>query len=174
MLRWAEKFRFEGLALAASHPHLARRETLMAYTFSGSFDRDYGFASTPSRRERIARIDALASLLDTAFILPGTNVRFGLDAIIGLVPGIGDAITTAMSLYIVHEARQIGAPRHVILRMLANVMLDGIVGAVPVVGDAFDVLWRANRRNMRLLQNWLDREGRYGAVFTNGSGKAGN
>jgi hypothetical protein len=143
----------------------------MAYTFSGRFDRDYGFYSTPSRHERIARIDALATLLDTAFILPGTNVRFGLDAIIGLVPGIGDVITTAMSLYIVHEARQLGAPRHVVLRMLANVMLDGLVGAVPVVGDAFDVLWRANRRNMRLLQSWLDREGRYGAVFTNVGGK---
>jgi len=132
----------------------------MAYTFSDGIDRDYAFYSTPSPRERIARIDALATLLDTAFILPGTNVRFGLDAIVGLVPGIGDVITTAMSLYIVHEARQVGAPPHIILRMLANVMLDGIVGAVPVVGDAFDVLWRANRRNMRLLQSWLDREGR--------------
>jgi len=150
---------------------LGARETLMAYTYSGTFDREYRFGSTRSRYERIGRIDALATLLDTAFILPGTNVRFGLDAIIGLVPGIGDAITTAMSLYIVHEARQLGAPGHVILRMLANVVLDGIVGAVPVVGDAFDVLWRANRRNMRLLQNWLDREGRYGAVFTNAGGK---
>ena len=91
----------------------------MAYP-SGIFDREYNFGSTRSRRERVARIDALASLLDTAFILPGTNVRFGLDAIIGLVPGIGDAITTAMSLYIVHEARQLGAPRHVILRMLGQ------------------------------------------------------
>ena len=142
-----------------------------AYTFSDGIDRDYAFYSTPSRRERVARIDALSTLLDTAFILPGTNVRFGLDAIVGLVPGIGDVITTAMSLYIVHEAHQVGAPFHIILRMLANVMLDGIVGAVPVVGDAFDVLWRANRRNMRLLQNWLDREGRYGAVFTNAGGK---
>ena len=62
-----------------------------------------------------------------------------------------------MSLYIVHEARQLGAPRHVIVRMLANVMIDGFVGAVPLVGDAFDVLWRANRRNMRLLQDWLRR-----------------
>jgi len=132
----------------------------MTYTYSSGFDRNYGFRSAASHRDRIARIDALATLLDTAFILPGTNVRFGLDAIIGLVPGIGDAITTVMSLYIVHEARQLGAPRHVILRMVANVMLDGIVGAVPVVGDAFDVLWRANRRNMRLLQNWLEREGR--------------
>jgi Domain of unknown function (DUF4112) len=115
------------------------------------------FARPRSRHDRIARIDALATLLDTAFILPGTNVRFGLDALIGLVPGIGDAITTVMSLYIVHEARQLGAPRHLLLRMLANVALDGIVGAVPVVGDAFDVLWRANRRNMRLLQDWLQR-----------------
>jgi Domain of unknown function (DUF4112) len=100
----------------------------------------------------------LATLLDTAFILPGTNVRFGFDAIIGLVPGIGDAITTAISLYIVHEARQLGAPLHVIMRMLANVAIDGFVGAVPVFGDAFDVMWRANRRNVRLLREWLARE----------------
>jgi uncharacterized protein DUF4112 len=84
---------------------------------------------------------------------PGTNVRFGLD--VGLVPGIGDIITTAMSLYIVHEARELGAPGHLIARMLANVALDGIIGAVPLIGDVFDVLWRANRRNMRLLQGWL-------------------
>jgi hypothetical protein len=95
--------------------------------------------------------------MDTAFIIPGSNVRFGLDALIGLVPAIGDAITTAISLYIVHEARQLGAPRHVVLRMLGNVALDGLVGAVPLVGDAFDVIWRANRRNMRLLQEWLAR-----------------
>jgi hypothetical protein len=113
-----------------------------------------------SRRERIARIDALATLLDTAFILPGINVRFGLDALIGLVPGIGDAITTAMSLWIVHEAHQLGAPKHVVARMLGNVALDSVVGAVPLIGDAFDVVWRSNRRNMRLLQDWLDREDR--------------
>jgi hypothetical protein len=132
----------------------------------GGFTRDHGFdfARTRSRAERIARLDALATLLDTAFILPGTNVRFGLDALIGLVPGIGDAVTTAMSLYIVHEARQLGAPRHVLLRMLTNVALDGFIGAVPLVGDAFDVLWRANRRNMRLLQQWLAREDRFPAL----------
>jgi len=123
----------------------------------------YGFDFTRlrSREERVARLDALATLLDTAFILPGTNVRFGFDALIGLVPGIGDAITTAISLYIVHEARQLGAPAHLILRMLANVALDGFVGAVPLVGDAFDVLWRANRRNVRLLREWLAREDAY-------------
>jgi hypothetical protein len=113
-----------------------------------------------SRRERVARLDALARLLDTAFILPGTNIRFGIDALIGLVPGIGDAITTAMSLWIVHEAHQLGVPKHVIARMLGNVALDSVVGAVPLIGDAFDVMWRSNRRNMGLLQDWLDRQER--------------
>ena len=124
--------------------------------------RNYGFdfARPQSRGERIARLDGLATLLDTAFVIPGTNIRFGIDAMMGLVPGIGDAITTAMSLYIVHEARQLGAPRHLIARMLANVALDGVVGAVPFLGDAFDVMWRANRRNMTLLRNYLDREAR--------------
>ncbi|MEA2982627.1 MAG: hypothetical protein QOF09_4450, partial [Alphaproteobacteria bacterium] len=89
-----------------------------------------------------------------------TNIRFGFDAMIGLIPGIGDAITTVMSLYIVQEARALGAPRHVIARMLANVALDGIVGAVPFLGDAFDVMWRANRRNMTLLRNHLAGEAR--------------
>jgi hypothetical protein len=120
----------------------------------------FDFSRGQSRAERIARLDALANLLDTAFIFPGTNVRFGLDAIIGLVPGIGDAITTVISLYIVREARALGAPRHVVARMLGNVALDGVVGAIPLLGDAFDVMWRANRRNMVLLRKHLDREAR--------------
>ncbi len=120
----------------------------------------FDFSRPQSRAERIARLDALANLLDIAFFVPGTNIRFGVDALIGLIPGIGDAITTALSLYIVHEARQLGAPRHLIARMLANVALDGVVGAVPFLGDAFDLMWRANRRNMALLRNHLDREAR--------------
>jgi hypothetical protein len=117
----------------------------------------FDFTRPQSRASRIARLDALAALLDTAFILPGTSIRFGADALIGLVPGIGDTITTLMSLYIVHEAHQLGAPRRLIMRMLGNVALDGVVGAVPLVGDAFDVVWRSNRRNMALLRDWLDR-----------------
>jgi hypothetical protein len=113
-----------------------------------------------SRSARIARLDALATLLDTALVIPGTGVRFGLDALIGLFPVVGDIITTALSLFIVHEAYQLGAPRHVIARMLGNVALDGVFGAVPLVGDAFDVLWRANRRNVRLLREWLDQRRR--------------
>jgi hypothetical protein len=124
---------------------------------------DFGFddlARPRSRDARIARIDALATLLDTALVIPGTSVRFGLDALIGLFPVVGDIITTALSLFIVHEAYQLGAPGHVIARMLGNVVLDGVFGAVPLVGDAFDVLWRANRRNMLLLREWLDHERR--------------
>jgi Domain of unknown function (DUF4112) len=148
------------LALAVEHPHLAaRRMATMTYTHA-TYDRGFDFARPRSRHERIARLNALATLFDTALVIPGINVRFGLDALIGLVPGIGDVITTLLSLYIVHEARQLGAPRHLLVRMMGNVALDGIVGAVPLVGDAFDVMWRSNRRNMRLLQNWLDRDDR--------------
>jgi hypothetical protein len=130
---------------------------------TSAYARDFGvgdFAGPRSHRARIARMDALATLLDSALVIPGTGIRFGLDALIGLVPGIGDAVTTAMSLFIVHEAYQLGAPGHVIARMLCNVALDGMIGAVPLAGDAFDVIWRSNRRNMRLLREWLEREGR--------------
>src|SRR3569833_1150272 len=102
-------------------------------SFSGI---NFDISPPQSRAARIARIDALATLLDTAFLVPGTNIRFGIDALIGLVPGIGDAITTLMSLYIVREARALGAPRHLIVRLLVNVALDGVVGAVPLLGDA--------------------------------------
>jgi hypothetical protein len=124
---------------------------------SGTADFAFDTQGSMSREARIARIDALANLLDTAVLIPGTNIRFGLDAVIGLIPGIGDAITTVLSLYIVNEARALGAPPLLVARMVANVALDGIVGAVPLVGDAFDVAWRANRRNMKLLRDHLDR-----------------
>jgi Domain of unknown function (DUF4112) len=131
----------------------------MPRTYAGVFV-DYDFApGVRSSRETLARLDRLARLLDTALVIPGTNIRFGADAVIGLVPGIGDTITTALSLWIVYEAHQLGAPRELLMRMAANVAIDGFVGAVPVVGDAFDVLWRANRRNMRLLREWMEREG---------------
>jgi len=110
-----------------------------------------------SRRERIARLETLASWLDTALVIPGTSVRFGLDALLGIVPGIGDAITTAVALFIVHEARQLGAPLHLVLRMLGNVAIDGLLGAIPLAGDVFDVFYRANLRNVRILREWLER-----------------
>jgi hypothetical protein len=110
--------------------------------------------------DALARLDFLATLLDSAFLIPGTNVRFGLDGIIGLVPGIGDAITTAMSAWIVYEAKQLGVPKHVLARMIGNVALDGLVGAVPLAGDVFDVMFRANRRNIKLLREHLEKKRR--------------
>ena len=117
------------------------------------------FIGSPSRRERIARLEAVADLLDTAFVIPGTGIRFGVDSMLGLVPGIGDAVTSALSLWIVYEAHQLGARPHIIARMVANIAVDGLIGAVPVVGDAFDVAWRANRKNVRILRQHLARRG---------------
>ena len=110
------------------------------------------------REQRLARLEAVAKLLDVAFILPGTNIRYGIDGLIGLIPVVGDIIATALSLWLVREARALGAPWHITARMLANVAVQGVVGAVPVAGDAFDVLFRANMRNARLLRRWLDRQ----------------
>ncbi len=127
--------------------------TAHAYQTGSSFSR------AASRSQRVKRLESIATLLDTAFVVPGTSIRFGFDGLIGLVPGIGDAVTTILSLYIVHEAWQLGAPGRVLTRMLANVALDGFIGAVPVAGDVFDVMWRANKRNVRILREWLDRDG---------------
>jgi len=113
-----------------------------------------------TREQRLARLDALAKLLDIAFILPGTNIRYGIDGIINLIPVIGDIITTAISLWLVREARALGAPWYVTARMLGNVAIQGVVGTVPVAGDAFDVMFRANIRNVRLLRRWMDKQPR--------------
>ena len=92
------------------------------------------------------------------FIIPGTNMRFGVDGLVGLIPGIGDALTTVISLWLVKEAHALGAPGHLVARMLGNIAIDGVVGAVPILGDAFDLVWKSNRRNMHLLRRHLDRE----------------
>jgi hypothetical protein len=114
-----------------------------------------------TREQRLARLDAVAKLLDIAFIVPGTNIRYGIDGIIGLIPVVGDIIATALSLWLVREARALGAPWHVTARMLGNVAVQGVIGTVPVAGDAFDVLFRANMRNVRLLRRWMDRQPRW-------------
>jgi hypothetical protein len=134
-------------------------EALRGATFQDGQFSFRGFGSEAlSREQRLARLDALARLLDAAFVLPGTNIRYGLDGLIGLIPVVGDVIATAISLWIVREARELGAPWHVTARMLGNVALDGAVGLVPVLGDAFDVVFRANIRNMRLLRRWIDKQ----------------
>src|ERR1700731_3858110 len=113
-----------------------------------------------TREQRLARLDAVAKLLDIAFIVPGTNIRYGIDGLIGLIPVVGDVLATAFSLWLVKEARALGAPWYITARMLGNVAVQGVIGTVPVAGDAFDVLFRANMRNVRLLRRWMDRQPR--------------
>jgi hypothetical protein len=117
------------------------------------------FRSAESKRAALARIDMLSKLFDTAFILPGTNVRFGVEAVMRLVPGIGDAAASALSCYLLYEAHRLDVPQHVFARLVANVALEGIVGAVPVLGDLFDVGFRANRRNVAILKEHFERQG---------------
>jgi hypothetical protein len=109
--------------------------------------------------QSIVRLEALARLMDGAFVIPGTSIRMGLDGIIGLIPVAGDLMAGLISSYLIWEARQLGASRWVIARMMANTLLDTTVGAIPVVGDAFDVLFRANMKNMALLRRHMDKRG---------------
>ena len=104
----------------------------------------------------VSRARALARLLDDAVRIPGTKIGIGIDPLIGLVPGIGDIIGGAMSGYILLVAAQEGVPRSVLLRMLGNLAVDSVVGTVPFVGDLFDVGMKANRRNVNLLERYLD------------------
>jgi Domain of unknown function (DUF4112) len=107
--------------------------------------------SAPDSSRRLQRLRVLAWLLDNSIPLPG-GYRIGLDALIGLVPGIGDAAAALLAVYIVHEARNLGAPNSLLLRMLGNLLIDAMVGAVPFAGDLFDAAYKANLRNLALLE----------------------
>ncbi|MBI3898707.1 MAG: DUF4112 domain-containing protein [Gammaproteobacteria bacterium] len=103
------------------------------------------------------RLRQLAWLLDSSIAIPGTRLTIGVDALIGLLPILGDLIGALLSSYIIGEAARLGAPKIVLMRMAFNVGVDGVVGAIPFAGDVFDVAWKANQRNVRLLNDWLDR-----------------
>ena len=104
---------------------------------------------------KVTRLRRLSHLLDKAIRIPGTNFRIGLDPLLGLIPGGGDTITGALSAYIIFEAARMGLPRNILGQMIANVLVDSLVGSVPVVGDLFDVGWKANVRNIALLERHL-------------------
>ncbi len=106
---------------------------------------------------RLARIRRLAWLVDAAFVLPGTQFRFGLNSIIGLLPGGGDAVLGLISLYIVQQAHALGVPRHKLMRMLGNIAVEVVGGSVPVLGDLFDMALKANLRNIRVIEDHLRR-----------------
>ncbi|HSA71290.1 MAG TPA: DUF4112 domain-containing protein [Burkholderiales bacterium] len=125
----------------------------------------------PDRR----KLERLAWLLDSSIPIPGTRFSIGLDALIGLVPFLGDLVGVLLSSYIVGEAARLGASRSVLARMVFNVAVEGLTGLVPLAGDVFDAAWKANQRNVRLLGAWLEhpaRAERSSALFVIGLGLA--
>jgi hypothetical protein len=109
----------------------------------------------PRSRPHAAELEQLAKLMDGVFEIPGTGIRFGLDAVLGLIPGLGDAATSIVSLMILQTASRHGLPRATMLRMAANVAIDFLLGSLPLVGDVFDVFWKSNEMNVALLQRHL-------------------
>lgn len=109
--------------------------------------------ASPDIKERMQRLRTIAWLLDNSIPLPG-GYRIGIDALIGLIPGLGDAAGALVSAYIVNEARGLGAPRSVLLRMMGNVMIETVLGSIPVAGDLFDAAFKANSRNLALLAGY--------------------
>ena len=107
----------------------------------------------------IARLDTLATVMDSAFRIPGTTITMGVDALLGLVPVIGDAISALISSYLIFEAKQLGASKFLLARMSGNVAIDTVIGAIPFAGDIFDVAYKANTKNIALLKKHVDKHG---------------
>lgn len=103
------------------------------------------------------RVEAMEQLLERSFHIPGTKIPFGLDSVVGLVPVLGDIVTAVMGAYMVWEARNLGMSKWQLMRMTANVGIDTALGAIPVVGDAFDLVWRSNSKNLRIIKKHLDK-----------------
>ena len=118
---------------------------------------------TADQVRRLEALKGLARLLDSAFSLPGTSARIGLDPILGLLPGLGDLVSPLFTIGALLLARELGVPKVVQLRMVFNVAIDALIGIVPVVGDLFDVAWKANERNVVLLDHYAYEEHRAGA-----------
>ncbi|WP_416896817.1 MAG: DUF4112 domain-containing protein [Minwuia sp.] len=117
---------------------------------------DLHFGEGSGRAARLQRLDDLAQLLDSRFAIPGTGIRFGLDGIVGLIPGIGDTATAVLSLYIVLQGYMLGVRKRTVLQMLVNVAVDYMIGIIPVAGDVFDFVFGCNRRNIELIRRDLE------------------
>jgi hypothetical protein len=113
---------------------------------------DWSSLDDPAKRAVLEHLDQLSYWLDDRFRVPGTGFRVGLDGLLGLIPGIGDVTTNTVTAYIVYRAWRLGVPRSVLMRMLSNLGIDFVVGLVPLLGDLFDIGFKANRRNARLLR----------------------
>lgn len=115
-------------------------------------------------QRRIARVRRLTRLLDTSIRIPGTGRRIGLDPLLGLVPWAGDAVGAALSAYLIWESARLGASKGTVTRMLLNVAVETVLGVIPVAGDVFDAVWKANTRNLRLLEGYLADPARAGVA----------
>jgi hypothetical protein len=102
--------------------------------------------------DRLRRLSWVSRILDTAFPIPGTSYRIGLDGILGFIPGVGDPVGAMLSGYLIFESARLGAPVRLLLRMIGNVALESLVGVIPFLGDLFDIGWKANARNLALLR----------------------
>lgn len=131
--------------------------TTRAIRAEGLFD--FIKSAAPSSNAALQRLQTVANLLDSAFLIPGTKQRVGIDAIIGLMPGIGDVLTTILSSYIIWEARNLGVSKFALARMVANLGIHASIGSIPLIGDAFDAFFRVNQRNMRILRAQLEAGG---------------
>ena len=109
-------------------------------------------STTP--RQSYRDVQRLASWMDEAFVIPGTRYRIGWDSIVGLIPGAGDLLTTVPAVWIVMRALSLGVSNVVAARMVVNILVDSAIGTIPVVGDLFDIAWKANRRNVALLERY--------------------
>ncbi|WP_348771342.1 DUF4112 domain-containing protein [Azospirillum sp. SYSU D00513] len=142
-------------------------------TAASFFSNQYGVYDGPARRNLRERLERLTWAMDSALRVPGTNIRLGADALLGMVPVAGNLATTAVSAYLIAEAWRLGVPRGTIARMAANVALDSVVSSVPVLGTVADVFWKANRKNMALLAEHIDRTGPGAGASKAGSGRTG-
>ena len=114
--------------------------------------------SQAARAAAIERLRTIAGWMDTAFQIPGTNQKAGLDSLIGLIPGVGDAITGLVSLEFIRQGYLLGARKRILLLMAFNILLDSLIGSVPVLGDLFDVAFKANVKNLKLLEKEFNLE----------------
>jgi len=109
-------------------------------------------------RAAVEHVEELARLMDSQFALPGTKIRLGLDALVGLIPGIGDTLNLGVSGYIVSRAMAAGTPKRHMSKMLFNIFIDWLIGLVPLIGDLFDVGWKANLKNAAVMRKHYERE----------------
>lgn len=123
-----------------------------------SLAKDRGDMNELERLKNLKRVERLARIMDSAWGIPFTRWRFGMDSVVGLVPGVGDAVNLGVSMYTLMLARRLGAPNSLLLRMAANAGIDFGLGSIPVVGDIFDLFFKSNTRNLKMLTEFLARQ----------------